>query len=172
MKKVLFVMLVAVVAWCAGSAPAAAQVTNTATAEVNVTAHVDAMAKLTVDSATLDFPNTDPDTTPVVGAPNPINITAKARTSSGGNVTLTVIADGDLTNGSDTIGIAAIKWTSTGAGFVAGTMDSGTAQSVCSWNNSSTDAGFVGTQRYTMVNSWAYVTGTYTAKLTYTLVAP
>ena len=48
----------------------------------------------------------------------PIDITVKAR-GAGGPVTLTVQAAGNLVDGANSIGISALKWTSTGTSFSA-----------------------------------------------------
>ena len=84
-------------------------------------------------------------------------------------MTLTVVAGGDLINGTQSIAITNLAWTATGAGFVAGASNKTTAQSVGSWTGSGTH---VGSQVYTLPNSCAYATGTYSATLSYTLTAP
>jgi hypothetical protein len=166
MKKVLLTLVAVLV--LAGVAFAA-----TDTKPVTVSATVSAIAKLTISSGTLTFPNTDPDTTPIAATEGALSITAKARTSASGAVTLTVVSNDDLKSGAtDTIAISNITWTASGTGFVAGTMNKTTPQTVGSWTGSSTNAGFTGTQTYSMVNSWAYATGNYSAALTYTLTAP
>lgn len=138
------------------------------TASVTISAAVNAKAKLTVSSGTLAFADADPTTTPLLSA-SALTIDVKARTSTSGNVTLTVLAGGDLTSGTDTIGISNLTWTATGTNFAAGTMSKSTAVSVGSWTGSGTPSG---TQTYKLVNSWSYVTGTYSATITYTLSAP
>ena len=142
----------------------------TATSNVTVSATVSATAKLSLSTSTQSFPNSDPDTTPSIAATEgAITITAKGKTSTGSNITLTVVSGGDLTSGSDTIAISNITWTVSGAGFVAGTMNKTTAQSVGSWANSGSRTG---TQTYALANSWSYPTGSYSATATYTLTAP
>jgi hypothetical protein len=140
------------------------------TKSVTISATVSAAAKLTVSTATLTFPNSDPDTVPSISATEGgVNITAKARTTGAGSVTLTLLAGTDLTSGGDTIPISNLTWTATGAGFVAGTMNKTTAQSVAAWTGSGS---WTGTQTFAMTNSWSYTTGTYSATATYTLTAP
>lgn len=144
----------------------AASQTSTATA----TATINAVAKLTLSSTSLAFPDADPDTTPAVPASGgALTITAKARTTIGDTVTLVVQATNDLRSGLDTILATQLRWTSTGTGFVAGTMSKTAAQPVASWTSS---GAWSGTQSYTLLNSWAYATGTYSTTLTYTLTAP
>lgn len=144
----------------------AASLSRTATATATVTA----LAKLTLSSTTLAFPDADPDSTPNVPASGgPLTITAKARTTVGSTVTLAVVATADLRSGLDVIPVTQMRWTSTGTGFVAGTMSRTSAQVVASWVGS---GAWTGTQSYTLANSWTYATGTYSATLTYTLTAP
>ncbi len=163
MKKVL-ITLVAVLA-LAGTVAFAASDTKT----VTVAATVSATAKLAISSASLTFPDADPDVTPSISATEgALTVTAKGKTSAAGNITLVVKADGDLTSGGDTIPIANLTWTAGGAGYVAGTMNT-SDQSVGSWTGS---GNYVGTQTYVLANSWTYVTGAYSATLTYTLTAP
>ena len=141
-----------------------------ATSGVTVAATVTATAKLTVSSATLTFPNSDPDTVPSIAATEGVvNITAKSKTSTGSSVTLTIVSAADLTSGTDTIAISNLTWAASGTGFVAGTMSKTTAQTVASWTNSGNRTG---TQTYALANNWSYATGAYSATATYTLTAP
>jgi hypothetical protein len=145
-----------------------AQVTRTDTLSVSAT--VTARAKLTLSSASMAFPDADPDTVPLVPATGgALTITAKGRTMLGTTVTLVVLASSDLQSGLDTIAANQLAWTATGAGFVGGTMNRTTAQTVGSWVSSGQ---WIGTQSYALTNSWNYSTGTYTTTLTYTLTAP
>ena len=144
----------------------AASLTRNAT----MTATISAIAKLTLSRATLSFPDADPDSTPAIAASGgPITVTAKARTTIGSTVTLSVQASGDLLSGLDSIPISRISWTATGTGFVNGTLSAAGAQAVGTWVSSGS---WSGTQSYVMANSWSYVAGTYSATLTYTLTAP
>jgi hypothetical protein len=138
--------------------------TATATATVN------AVAKLTLSAPSLAFPDADPDTTPAIPASGgALTITAKARTTIGSTVALSVQASDDLRSGLDTILATQLRWTATGAGFVDGTMSRAAAQPVGSWVSSGQ---WTGAQTYTLLNSWSYATGTYSTTLTYTLSAP
>jgi hypothetical protein len=169
MKKLFGLMfavaLVALTTVVVNAAPPA-----TATATVTVNAAVSATAKLALGASSIHFVDADPDVTSSIPQTEPaITVSAKAKTSTGGNVTLTVVSGSDLTSGTDTIAISNITWTVTGSGFAAGTLNKTTAQSLGSWTNSGT---WAGTQTYALANSWAYHTGSYTATLTYTLTAP
>jgi hypothetical protein len=142
----------------------------TDTANLTINATVATTAKLTLGSASINFPDADPDTTPTINAPeNPVSVTAKVKTGSSSTATLTVIAGGDLTGAGGTIPISAVKWTAAGNGFVSGTMDKTTPQSAGSWVGSGNrNSSF----SYTLDNSWNYAPGSYTAIVTYTLTAP
>jgi hypothetical protein len=142
----------------------------TATAPLTVNAAVAARASLTVSSATITFPDADPVATPSIAATEgPLSITARGRTTAAGNITLTLLAAGDLASGADTIAISNVTWTASGTGYVAGTMNRTTAQSVGSWTGSGS---YAGTMTFALANSWTYRTGNYTASATYTLTAP
>ena len=142
----------------------------TATQNLTVNATVSATASLTLGSGSINFASANPTTTPSITAnENPVSVIADAQTSAAGAVTLTCLAGGDLTAGSNTIAISNVTWTVTGTGFVAGTMNKTTAQSAGSWTGSGARSG---TFSYSLANSWNYATGSYTATVTYTLTAP
>jgi hypothetical protein len=154
------------VALLAGSAGAAL----TDTVVVNVDALAPSAANLTIGATTINFPDADPDTTPVVAAQqNPVAVTASAQTQPNRVVTLTVRAAGDLTAGSNTIPITNVTWTATGSGYLSGTMSRTSSQLAGAWRGSGNRNG---TFSYFLVNSWAYRTGNYSATATYTLTVP
>lgn len=158
---------VAVAALVVGLAtPAFAQAT--ANGSINVTANINAKARLTLGAASITFADADPDVTPSMSA-GPVTVDVRARTSAAGSVALTVLASGDLTSGGNTIAISNLTWTATGSGFQAGTSNSTTAQAVGGWTGSGSPSG---TQTFALPNSWTYATGTYTVTLNYTLTAP
>jgi hypothetical protein len=133
-------------------------------------ANIGGLARLSLSSTTLTFPDADPDTVPIIsGVPSPLTITAKARAGQGMTVTLTVRANNDLRSGVNTIPAGMISWTASGAGFVGGTLSSTAARTVASWAGSGVRTG---TQTYAFQNRWTYPTGTYTLTMTYTLSAP
>lgn len=140
------------------------------TSTATLSANIQPLARLTLSSSSLTFPDTDPDILAQVSAVGgPISITAKGRASSGAQVLLTVLATDDLRSGLDVIAASALTWTATGAGFVAGTLSKTTAALVAQWTGSGVRSG---TQTWLFRNEWTYVTGTYTATITYTLSAP
>jgi hypothetical protein len=147
-----------------GCIPAVAQ-TDSAT----LNASINSQARLSFSTLSISFPDADPDTVPNIPAlPGPVTITAKARTSANGAVTLTVRATADLRSGLSTIPASAITWTSTGSGFVGGTLSAAAAQTVASWIGSGVRTG---TQSFIFRNLWSYPTGTYTLTMTFTLSA-
>jgi hypothetical protein len=148
------------------STPALAQATHNGS--INVSATVAAKAKLTLGAAAISFADADPDVTPTMTSAA-VSIDVKARTSAAGNVTLTVLASGDLVSGGNSIAISNLTWTATGAGFQAGTSNKTVAQAVGGWVGSGSPSG---TQTFSLPNSWTYATGTYTVTLNYTLSAP
>lgn len=167
MKKAVWSGVIAAAVVLMGSSSAFAQ--QTAGASIAVTAHVDAKAKLTLSQSSINWLDADPD---VVGTfdSGPITVDVKARTSAGGAVTVTVLADGDLVSGSDSIPVNTLAWTATGTGFTANGANSWTtAQTLGSWTNSGNHNG---SQTLTLPNLWTYKTGTYTVTLNYTLTAP
>jgi hypothetical protein len=142
---------------------------STDTKTLNVSATVNARAKLTLSAGSISFGDADPDTTATITQATPLTVDVKTRTAAASNVTLTVLADGDLMSGSDPIAINNLTWT-TGAGLSAGTMSSTAAVSLGSWTGSGNHTGM--TQTYSLANSWTYAVGNYTAIVTYTLTAP
>ena len=140
------------------------------TQPLTVNMAISARAKLTLGASAINFADADPDTSPsILATENPVSVTAKVRTGASSTATLTHLAGGDLTSGSNTIAISNVTWTVTGSGFVAGTMNKSTAQSAGSWTGSGSHSG---TFSFSIVNSWSYATGNYTASTTYTLTAP
>ena len=68
-------------------------------------------------TTTVQFPARDPSSAPTIAAlENPIPI--EVQYTGQGNWVLTVIANGDLVSGADTIPIANIRWTATGAAYL------------------------------------------------------
>lgn len=163
-RPIVSLVIVTIVA----AAPLLRAASRTDTLTVNAT--VSARAKLSLSSASMVFPDADPDTVPSVpSSGGALTITAKGRTTIGSTVTLVMVASGDLQSGLDVIPVSQLSWTATGAGFVNGTVNKSVAQPVGSWTSSGV---WTGTQSYLLANSWNYSTGTYTTTLTYTLTAP
>jgi hypothetical protein len=164
MKKAVWSGIIAAAAVLALSTPVFAQ--NTATVTVNAT--VAAKAKLTVTQSAISFADQDPDSVSLIPANTPVDISVKAR-GAGGPVTLTVQAAGNLLDGTKSITISALKWTSTSASFSPTGTSNTTPVTVMSFSGSGNVSG---TQNYTLDNSWNYVTGSYGTTLTYTLTVP
>ena len=144
--------------------PAAAQTDN-----ATLNASINGLARLSLSAFSISFPDADPDTVPIIPASQgPLTITAKARTSPNGTVTLTVLASDDLRSGLNTIPAASITWTATGLGFSSGTLSAATAQAVAGWTGSGLRTG---TQMFFFKNLWSYAAGTYTLTMTFTLTA-
>lgn len=162
-RRVLPVLL----PWLLALLPASARA-QTSTAALS--ANIQPIARLTLSSSTLVFPDADPDLFPQVGASGgALAITARGRASAGGQVVLTVIASDDLRSGVNLIPASALTWTATGPGFVPGTLDKTSATAVARWTGSAIQNG---TQTWLFRNLWSYATGIYTVTLTYTLTAP
>jgi hypothetical protein len=148
----------------AGIVPAAAQ-TDTAT----LNASINGLARLSLSTFSISFPDADPDTVPSIPASQgPVTITAKARTSVNGALTLTVQANDDLRSGLNTIPAASVTWTATGLGFSNGTLSAATEQTIAAWTGSGVRTG---TQLFFFRNLWSYAAGTYTLTMTFTLSA-
>jgi len=164
MRRASLSALLAVMGLAVGIAPAAAQQVTT-TATFNAT--FSGIARLTFSSSSVSFPDADPDIVPNIPAvQGPITITAKARTTHAGAVTLTVQASDNLRSGVNTIPASNITWTCAGAGFTNGTLSAATPQIVASWVASGVRTG---TQTFFFKNLWTYPTGIYTLTMTYTL---
>jgi hypothetical protein len=162
----LSVPLIALVL-CGLAAPAAAFSTNT---ELNLQAPLASSAILTISPTSINFPNADPDTVPLIPATeNPVTVHARAQVSGNKKVSLTVLAGGDLVSGSSTIPIGNVTWTATGTGYVAGTMSNTSPQTAGQWQRS---GDWLGTLSFFLKNSWSYATGHYVQTITYTLTAP
>lgn len=157
----------AFVVWTA-LAPAARAAAQASTATLS--ANVSTVAKLTLSTASLSFPDADPDAIPQVpSSGGPMLITAKARANPGAQVTLTVQASDDLRSGVNVLPASNITWTATGPGFVAGTLSASSPVTVATWTGSGVRNG---TQQLYFRNLWTHPTGTYTVSLLYTLSAP
>ena len=140
------------------------------TMTATLSANIQPLARLTLSSSSITFPDADPDIAgqiPALGGP--ISITAKGRASAGSQVVLTVLASDDLRSGVDVIPASALTWTATGPGFQGGTLSASSAVTLGQWGASGVQNG---TQAWSFRNLWTYVTGTYTTTITYTLSSP
>lgn len=160
-------LLVVFAAWmvAAPAARAAAQARS-----ATLAANVSTVAKLTLSTATVSFPDADPDAIPLIpSSGGPVFISAKARATPGAQVVLTVLAADDLRSGLDVIPASNITWTATGPGFVGGTLSTTSPVTVGTWSGSGVRSG---AQQLYFTNLWSHPTGTYTLSLLYTLTAP
>jgi hypothetical protein len=139
-------------------------------ATVALSVNLGSHARLSMSSSALAFPDADPDLVPfVAGVPPAITVTAKTRTTRSNQVLLTVQPSGDLRSGLLTIPAAMLRWTATGAGFVGGTLVTGSNEVVGTWTNSGVR---IGTQSFVFENRWTHPPGTYSVTLVYTLSSP
>jgi hypothetical protein len=162
-RRLAFLFMV----WMA-AAPAARAAAQPATATLSAT--IAPQASLTLSTASLTFPDADPDVlnrVPATGGP--LLISAKARATAGQAVVLTVLASADLRSGLDVLSASNITWTASGPGFVAGTLSATVPVQVATWTGSGLRNG---SQQYFFRNLWTHATGTYTTTLVYTLTAP
>jgi hypothetical protein len=160
-------VLAALLAW-AVAAPATPASSQAATATLS--ANVNQIAKLTLSTASVSFPDADPDLTPQIPtAGGPILITARSRANPGMQVVLTLQAADDLRSGINVIAASNVTWTATGAGFVAGTLSKLSPVTLATWTGSGVRTG---SQQLYLRNLWTHPIGTYTVSLLYTLSAP
>ena len=168
MKKTLTILSVVLLA--AGGL--FAQSTKNLTMTVNLSAWYD----LSLSAASITFTDVAPDIQAVPGTKSiaanegAVSVRAFAVTGAGKTLSLTVKANGDLVSGSDTIGIGAISWESTGSGYVGGAMAKSNVTaglwsgSILHWHE--------GTFTYSFLRDYAtQAPGAYTASATYTLSA-
>lgn len=141
-----------------------------ATGSLTVNATVAASAKLSLSASAVNFASSDPDSVSSIPGSTPVSVIAKGRTSTTGNITLTVQASDDLKSGTtDTIAASAVSWAVSGTGFTAGTLSKSAAVPVGAWAGSGNRSGDL---TFALANSWAYATGSYSATANFTLTAP
>jgi hypothetical protein len=160
----------AAVALFSALAPANASAqANTATGSLTVSVNVAGRATLALSAGSITFADADPETVPALTSSG-LNLTVKARTAPTANVTLTVLATGDLSAGPGVnIPVSTLTWSTASAGFVNGANNVATAQPVGNWSG---PGARTGTVVFSLPNSWTYATGTYSTTLNYTLTAP
>lgn len=171
MKVKIVLLLILALALFGASASWGAQ----ATANVKVGATVSSSAILTLSTTSITFPDADPDTVKSIPAQeNGALVTAKVKTGSATPATLKVLAADDLKSGTDVIPITNVTSTATNA---SGSFFS---TSPVTWSKTAPGAtvgegksgSYSGTFSWFLANNWNYVTGSYTANATYTLLAP
>ena len=145
-------------------------VSSAQTRTATVTVSINGLARMSLSANAVTFPDSNPSLVPQVAPTSgPLNITVKARTPLNATIRLSVLASDDLRSGVRTIPAATITWTATGPGFVPGTLNTATPQSVGSWIGSGVRTG---AQSLLFANSWNHPVGTFTTTMTYTLSSP
>ena len=146
------------------------------TKNLDMTVNLSAWYDLSLGAASISFTDVAPDIQAVPGTKSiaanegAVSVRAFAVTGAGKTLSLTVKANGDLVSGSDTIGIGAISWASTGSGYVGGAMATSNVTagswtgSILHWHEGSFTYSFL--RNYT-----TQAPGAYTASATYTLSA-
>jgi hypothetical protein len=126
---------------------------------------------LSLSTAVITFPGSDPDTVPLVSAA-PVQITYRVRQNNKANWSLTVLAAGDLISGPARIDISNVTWVATPSPpFQNGALSKTVAQRVAS-GNGNVNPDTIGSITFRLANSWTYSTGTYTQTILFTLSAP
>jgi hypothetical protein len=152
---------------------------TSATGTVNLTAEVTSIAELTLTNTTIDFPASNPRTTPTITGSASTLVSANVRTGSASTATLVAVAGGPLSDGTaaDNIPISNVTSTytaTTGTGFfIAGTaipMATGTGATLATGTSAS--GSYTGSFAWALTNSWLYADGNYGATISYTLTAP
>jgi hypothetical protein len=125
---------------------------------------------LSVSPTAITFPSADPDTSPTVLAP-PIVVSVRVRQNQG-PWQLTVLANGNLLSGSQTVDITNVTWTATPVPpYQNGTLSRTVAQRVAAGTDNVNPAKD-GSVTFRLANSWNYSAGTYTQTIVFTLSAP
>lgn len=120
-------------------------------------------------TGSVSFPDRSPDIDSVIG-PRNITVLVDARATPGTPWILTMIADSDLTSGTDAIPIGNVSWTaSPSPPFRGGTLSTVVPAVLGNGVSHFTSSATLG---FYLQNSWAYVPGTYTATATVTLSSP
>jgi hypothetical protein len=120
-------------------------------------------------TGSVSFPDQSPDIVPMIG-PRNITVLVDARATPGTPWVLTMIADSDLTSGTDVIPIGNVSWTaSPSPPFRGGTLSTVVPAVLGNGVSHFTSSATLG---FYLQNSWAYVPGTYTATATVTLSSP
>jgi hypothetical protein len=130
---------------------------------------------LSLDKTTLTFNDVapqfvaNPSTRQIPAAEGALQVTVFAVVIPSQPVKLTVTANGDLTDGSNTIPASALSWTASGTGFAtSGTLQNGTAVQAGSWTGVFTYQ--VGTMNFSFLRDYVnQVPGNYTMTATFTL---
>jgi hypothetical protein len=127
---------------------------------------------LTISPTSITFPSADPDVNPTIVSA-PILVSVRIRQNQAALPwQLTVLANGDLIAGSQTVDITNVTWAATPAPpFQNGTLSKTVAQRVAAGAGNVNPAKD-GSVTFRLANSWTYSAGTYTQTIVFTLSAP
>lgn len=169
MKKTLLAIL-AVLVVLAGTG-LFAQATKTVSMTVTLSAWYDlsiGVAALTFTDVAPDFVASPPNKS-IAANENPVSVRAYATGKKADTLNLNVVANSDLTDGTETIGIGAISWAATGSGYEPGTMALSTAVLAGTWTGT-VHHWHDGTFSFSFLRDYInQAPGIYTATATYTL---
>ena len=154
------------------AAPLPAAFGETVQVPLTIRAEVRSVSKLELDSTTILFElgRVNPDLAPIIeSASSEITVQCKARAAATSDVSLTILAAGDLMSGSDAISINNINWIASGSGFINGTMDKTFPQTLAAWKGGGV---YTGRISFRLINRWEYSSGEYSATALLTLAVP
>jgi hypothetical protein len=127
--------------------------------------------ELTLSPRVVTFPSSDPDVVPVVSAA-PLQASYRIRANGNNPWTLTVLAQGDLISGTQSVDISNVTWLATPAPpFQAGTLSRTVAQTLAS-GTGNVNPTRTGSVTFRLANSWTYSAGIYTQTVVFTLASP
>ena len=120
-------------------------------------------------TGSVSFPDQSPDIVPVIG-PDDVSVSVRSLAAPGTPWVLTMVADSDLTSGTDVIPIGNVSWTASPSPPFQGGILSTVVPVVL--GNGVSHFSSVATLGFYLQNSWDYVPGDYTATATLTLSSP
>jgi len=136
---------------------------------------------VTITPTSIQFPNSNPGTTPVVTANSTVRVRVKVSYAySWDSWSVRGLAGGDLVSVGNSIPISTVTWTSSKTGGScsywcncnAGTASHSTPQMMVQGQGNTGFNGVDCTQTYRFANSWNYKTGNYSQVMTITVSAP
>jgi len=176
MKKISLFSIISLIVLFAGSGYLAAQPSQgQSTHDLLITVNILEWYDLSIGETAITFDDQAP---PVSATPGTVSIAANENSVSvrvfailvpSNSLQLTVLASGDLVDGTKTIGIEAISWSAGGDGYVAGIMSKTTNVTAGSWSGA-VFHWHTGTFDYSFARDYTtQEPGIYTATVTYTL---
>jgi hypothetical protein len=132
--------------------------------------------RVTINPASISFPDRDPDMPPpyVNSIPTTIEVRIRVRDNAGGNWLLTLAANDHLRSGADVITVDNITWVTAPATppwTSGGTMALAPGQTVASGQNDQ-DPEARADLEFRLANLWTYAAGVYSTTAVFTLSAP